>query len=325
MAGPGGGSRGGGSGRSRGGFSGGGNRGGFSGGHRGGFSGGHNPGGFQGGHSRGGFTPRHYGGGFHPPVPPRPMYTGGGYPRTGNNGCCCSGFIITMLLLLIVGGLMFQSCAPMDGASGYSEEVYQDYTDRQYREAFGGSSAYEDNLLISVLVSEDDYSYYYIAWVGDHVVTDINHMLGGSGTVLGQAMTSCINENSYKYSLDSNLAQVMEILTAEVRSLGLHDCFSCTENHTQTASRLINDSDLDLTASTVNNALAAFTDETGIPVVIVVEDMNDVFGGGSDAPMGIVLVLAAAAMVLIVVALIAIMKAWRGRDDAGRDYSETYE
>lgn len=240
MAGPGGGGRAGGGGR------------GFSGGSRGG---GFHGGGFHGGHA---------------PV-------GGMYPRRGSGGCC-GGFLGMLVLPLFVIFMVIYLLIPGCSTNSYDEEKFQDYANEQYQAEFGASDAYEDNLLITVLVDEKEYySYYYIAWVGDHVDTQINHMLGNNDTELGQAMEACISETSYKYSLDSGLAQVMETMTEKIRALNLESSFTCSENHAQVKSHLTNHSDVEMTEDTVNRALEAFTEATGIPVVIVVEDMNKVF------------------------------------------------
>lgn len=272
MAGPGGGGRGGGGGRS----------GGFSGGSRGGFSG-------------GSFRPVHHTGGYH---------RGGWHHHSSHSGGGCLSYVIFLIILALVFLPDMTSSGTFGSAGRYNENAYQDYVNGQYEEAFGSSTAYEDNLLISVLVDDDHYSYYYIAWVGDHVATEINHMLGGNDTALGQIMESCINQSSYKYSLDSNLAQAVELLGEQVGQLGLNDSFTCSENHIQVKSRLINDSNLELTNATVNDALAAFTEKTGIPIVIVVEDMDDVFS--RSLPIGPI-VLGVVVTALVIVAIVKVV------------------
>lgn len=257
MPGPGGGGRGGG------GFGGG-----FGGGRGGGGFGGHR-GGFHGGvHHR----PR-FGGWYH-----RPYYYGGG---------CLGGFIgmliapIIMVLLAIVlifgyvGGAVTE--VSQGGYVSYDEEVFQDYADQQYAREFG-SRAYEDNLLLVFLTSEDNQGYCYIAWVGDHIQTDINYLFGSDGTALGTAMNNSINPSNYKYSLDSNLAQVITTMQQEVEALGLEQSFDCADERVTGNSHLTNYTDLSITEDTVNNALYSFTASTGIPAVIVVEDMEEVFG-----------------------------------------------
>lgn len=294
MPGPGGGAHGGGGSRggggSHGGFGGPGGgvpRGGFGGpmggGPRGGFGGpmGGPHGGFGGpmGGPRGFWGPRWHRG---------PRYYGGG-------GGCLSGIIGTIFSLVIVVvivislfGTMVGSCAARFGGSktqrenhaveiSYDEEALQDFADAQYKAEFKKSTAYEDNLLLVFLISEDYYEYSYIAWVGDHIATDINYLFGNEETELGQAMENCINTNSYKYSLDSNLAQVVESMEKEITSQGLASSFKCEEQHAQVESHLTNKTKLSLTEDTVNDALQQFTETTGIPLVIVVEDMDQVF------------------------------------------------
>ena len=301
MAGPGGGSRGGGGFR---GGSPGGSRGGFNGGSRGGFSG--RPGGSFGGHRPppgGGMHRPPFGGGMHHP-PPRGGFYGGGWhnrPRHygGGNGGCLGGmcsfillpvilifFAVVMLISAIGGNLVIErEPAPNDtyydsGLSvQYDENVFQDYANTQYEAAFGQSSAYEDNILLVFLTEDEEYyDYCYIAWVGDHIETDINYLFGSDETELGQAISDSVNAASYKYSLDSDLARVVQTMQKHVASLGLPGSFQCDEDRSRSRSYLINDSTLDLTEDTVNTALQNFTDATGIPMVIVVEDMADVFG-----------------------------------------------
>ena len=83
--------------------------------------------------------------------------------------------------------------------------------------------------------------------------------------------------SSYKYSLDSNLAQVIETMEHHIVSKGLTSSYSCNEKHIQTDSHLSNYSTIDLTEDTVNTALQNFTVSTGIPIVIVVDAISNVF------------------------------------------------
>lgn len=230
--------------------------------------------------------------------------------------------IIGLFILFLVIYIMLPAGnteITFNDSDGYNEELFQDYTNSQYEKEFGSSDAYEDNLLITVLVEDEEYyNFYYIAWVGDHIDTEINWMMGDNDTELGRAMTSSISETNYKYSLDSDLAAVMKTMTEEIQALGLESSFICDEDHAQVKSHLTNHTSLDMTEETVNDALTAFTDATGIPVVIVVEDMDDVFGstkpaeqvpgspampGGSKGSFGLVGILIVGAVLVIAVTL----------------------
>lgn len=196
--------------------------------------------------------------------------------------------IVLIMFVVAIFGSLLSSCTASSGPMSqsneaqyseveYDEEKFQDYADAQYAAEFGDSTAYEDNLLIVFLTDEDYYSFSYIAWVGDHIATDINYMFGNEETELGQAMEASINTTSYKYSLDSNLAQVMETMEQKITAQGLDSSFKCEEEHVQVESHLTNKTSISMTEDTVNDALKNFTESTGIPVVIVVEDMDEVF------------------------------------------------
>lgn len=204
------------------------------------------------------------------------------------------------MILLIIISVLFSMCGYRntnyyDDVPLYEEEyeglVYdeyalQDYADQRYAEAFGSSAAYEDNILLVFLIDESNYyDFYYIAWVGDHINTDITYMMGGSGSELDDALLSYVNATSYEYSLDSDLAAVVKSLSEQITALGLESSFNCDEDRVIFNSELLNYTGLPMTDETVDNALAAFTDATGIPMVIVVDHAANVFeyvGGASD-------------------------------------------
>ena len=258
------------------------------------------------------------------------MY-GGGWHRTGRYGStgCCGTFFGGIILILMIFFMVWVTDDTGTNVTyddfGYNEELFQDFANEQYEAEFGRSSAYEDNLLITVLTCDDYYNFYYIAWVGDHIDYEINSLLGNNDTTLGRAMNNCISSTNYKYSLDSDLARVMMTMSAEIQALGLNSSYTCTEDHSQVQSHLTNRTGLDMTTATVNDALTAFTDATGIPVVIVVEDVEEVFGSepsrensrspeASAVPWKNVVVLAVMGVVLVAAVVFAV-KAVRRKNE----------
>lgn len=287
MPGPGGGSHGGGGHRGGGGFAGGG----FSGG-------GHRGGGFSSGHH----TPHHHGGGFHGPHFGggwhRPHYGGGWHRRNYGYGGGCLGSIagFAAIPLLIIFAVIYLFGSPVSNNSEiidqntsdtyyiYDENLFQDYADKQYRDEFGSSTAYEDNILLVFLTeSENYYDYYYIAWVGDHIDYEITEMFGNEYTEFGQYVNDNINMSSYKYSLDSNIAAIVSAMEDEIVSKGLASSFTCEENHNQVESHITNKSGVQITDDTVNAALQNFTQTTGISIVVVVDDIDEVFESSSSS------------------------------------------
>ncbi len=308
MAGPGGGSRGGG-------FGGGSRGGGFGGGSGGGFGGGSRGGGFGGGGYRGGYR----GGFYHRPHYYGPRFFGFG-PRYYGGGGCLGGFIGALMapfiLLMIVAVMMFAMIGTTldnvanGGVISYDEATFQEYANTEYYKAFGNSDATEDNLLIVVLTNEETDGYYCIAWIGDNVQDRIINMFGDETTPFGQSIIASIPDY-YAYSLDSNLATVMNTMSGKIQNLGLSSSFKKTYSHDKSpASHLVNYTDLALTEETVNDALVSFTEETGIPAVIVVEEMETVFG--KSLPAGDIMILLILG-VLGVVAIVAIVRVVKNR------------
>lgn len=296
MPGPGGGSRGGG------GFRGGGfSSGGFSGG-------GHRGGGF----GRGPRRPyRGFGGPFGFGWYHRPYMYGGGCL-----GGLLGAFMAPIILIVFAAAFVFASFGNAFGSLSqggdihYDENTFQDYANEQYNAEFGGRGAYEDNILIVFLVDDVEYyDYAYIAWVGDHIDTDINLMFGAENTEFGRAISSYVNLNSYKYSLDSNLAQVIGRMEEKITALGGDSSFTCSEERAEFDSHLTNKTDMQLSADTVDAALKGFTEATGIPIVIVVDEIETVFGRSFSSNTIITLVLAG---ILVVIAIVLIVKAVKG-------------
>lgn len=210
------------------------------------------------------------------------------------------------------------------GVVAYDEEKFQDFADAQYAAEFAGT-AYEDNILLAVLTDESNSNYCYIAWVGDHIATDINYMFGSDGTQLGSAMNASINTANYKYSLDSNLAQVVNQMQKHITQLGVSSAFTCEEEREPVA-HLTNRSDLNLTAETVNVALESFTQATGIPMVIVVDEMEDVFGKTTFSGSPVTAIISVALVVLAVVLIVKGIKSRKKRsDDEDYDRPRDYD
>lgn len=258
MPGPGGGSSGGG-------FRGG--SGGGSGGFRGGSSGGMGGGGFR----PGGFNP---GPQHHRSYRP---YRGFGFYRP--MGCSSVLFIpvflilfIGMMLIWLFGGGTYEGDAITSGSGTYiyDEEKFQAFADQEYQKAFGDSDCYEGNILLAVLTNDEADDYFAIAWVGDEIDPEIRNMFGGY-TELGDAMNQYVNGTYYAYSLDSDLAAVVQSMTSQVAAVSDGTVLS----HSNAYFR--NYSDLDLSQDTVNAALTEFKAQTGIPMVIVVESLEEVF------------------------------------------------
>lgn len=286
--------------------------GGFGGGSRGGGFGG---GGFGGGSRGGGFGGPHFHGGWG--FGPRFGYGRGFYGGAGCLGGLLGMLMAPFILILVVAVMLFSivggavSEASSGGSVNYNEQTFQAYADEQYAIEFGDSKQYESNILIVFLANEEADGYYCIAWVGDHIHHDINMMFGDESSAFGYAMRGSINSEYYEYSLDSNLALAMEKMTSRIEQLGLDSSFRAGKtSDTSIPSHVTNHSELSITEQTVNDALAAFTAATDIPVVIVVDTMENVFGKYLSMETVFILIVL---VVLLIVAIVWIVKAVKNR------------
>ena len=276
MPGPGGGGRSGGfGGGSRGGGFSSGSHGGFGGGSHGGF-GGHRPG-YHGHHHHHYHRPYFFG--FR-----RPFF---GY---GYGGGCLGGLMGMMFAPLIILLIAFSLIINVIGSVGssisnvasggqilYDEPTMEDYADKQYAVEFGNAKEYEDNILIVFLVDEKYDGYYTIAWVGDNIRNGINNMFGNEYTQFGREMKENI-PSYYENSLSRNLAAVVDGMTDSIANLGLDSSFYEDEGSPAGyVSHVTNHSSLEVNEQTINRALKSFTEETDIPIVIVIDNIDNVF------------------------------------------------
>lgn len=230
-------------------------------------------------------------------------------------------FAIVIVVVMIIGLLGSTVMELVNGGSvRYDEASLQQYADSQYAQAFGGT-AYEDNLLIVFLTDPDGYDFTYIAWVGDHIAPEISDLLGDNSTELGRAMASYISDTDYTYSLDTDLARVIKVIGQKIKDMDLSGSFTCQETNADAQSRLINRTDLPMTEETVNQALGKFTEITGIPCVIVVEEAEAVFGRSMS--MGTIAITVVAVVVLAVI-LAGMIRNRRNRGNGEDRYADPY-
>lgn len=281
----------------------------------GGGGGGRAGGGFGGGFGGGGFS----GGGG--------GYRGGGFgffPFFYGGGCLGGMFSFFMLplIFLLVGALLLFgivgnafSTLIRGGNIVYNENKISDYADLQYSEIYGDYPAYEDNLVLVVATESEEYwDYAYILWCGDHISNEMYLTLDSTG-IFGRIISESINDRSYKYSLDTDLARAVELLTEEVKGL---PSYKCKEEPSGAPSKFINNTeDIEMSGDSVETALAAFTAETGIPFSIVVDDAKDIFGKTFSAGDIIGILISVG---LIVFAVIWIVRKYKDKNGGGGDW-----
>ena len=294
----------------RGGFGGGGSRGGGS--RGGGFGGGSRGGGFRGG------------GGFH--RGPRHYHYGGFYHRPYGGGLISGllGIIMLPIIAIFIGVLFLiiyvQSTLNIIADGGeivYNEEKFSQYSMEQYNKYFTDSETYDDNVMIVVLTTEENEEYYCILNPGENLNTKIYDIFGNAQSRFGRIIVGSISDN-YKYTLDTDIAKAVEEVTVVVDNLGLPSSFKeATDKSGAKPSVLINYTDLEITEKTVNNALEDFTEKTDIPMVVVVDTAENVFG--KTMPWGSIIFIIAV-ISLIVFCVYFIIKKVRERKRIDKDF-----
>ena len=192
-------------------------------------------------------------------------------------------FIILIVAISLIANIFGAVGSSISNVSSggqvvYNESTLQDYADQQYAIEFNSAKEYEDNILIVFLVDEKSEGYYTIAWVGDNITEEIYSMFGNEYTEFGYKMKGSI-ASYYKNSLSKNLATVVNGMTDSISNLKLKSSFDRDYGSPSGyVSHVTNNSSLELNEDTINRALEDFTAETDIPIVIVVDDMEEVFG-----------------------------------------------
>ncbi len=305
MAGPGGGSRGGGGGR------------GFGGGGGGSFGGGGGRG-FGGGGFHGGFH-----GGPRPPYHHHHYYGGWGFRRRyygGYYGGGCLGGLLGLILapvivIFMAATLLFVSISGLvsdistGGSYQWDEYALQIYAGDQYDAIYTDEDTYDDNLMILFLADpESDYTYAYIGWVGDNLDERVYNMFGNEYTELGRAFAAKMPE-MYQNSLSKNLALVVGEMEDAVGSGDHYDHYVTAPEGEPLAPRFVNHSSIPITEKTVETSLNSFYEETGLSMSLVVANIDEVFEKGYDSSTIVFLIIGIALLALAIFLIVRAVKA----------------
>lgn len=191
------------------------------------------------------------------------------------------------------------------GIIQYDESTFQDYTQSAYYSNFTDVETQEDGILIVVLAYEDYQEVAYIAWPGDNIENNINNAFS-TGSYFGSYFDSTVNIDNYKYSISKDLSKVIDYMSDRVVSYGNESSFIVDHDMTNAPKSVaINKSKLvDLNEQTLSVSLERFTEETGIPIILLVDDAEAVFGKTIPSSNIVVLVFASIAIIACVVFMI---------------------
>ena len=227
-----------------------------------------------------------------------------------------------IILLLIVALFIFGtvtttlSHVASGGVVSYDEEVFQEYVLDQYDAEFGASKQYESNLLVVLLTNENTHGYYYMAAAGYYVQDDVADFFADGSGSLNRVFEQSINDQSYQNTLSGDLVSLVSKLTRTVE--GLQDGDTALKpgktSDTEISSHVTDYSGYVKDRQYVDEVLAEFTATTDVPIVIVVEDMETVFGRYLPFSTIFTLILM---IVLAVIAIVWIVKAVKNKNKGG--------
>ena len=234
-------------------------------------------------------------------------------------------FIIVISMILIGSfGTAFGNVAN-GGQVIYDEEIMQDYADEQYYAEFGEYDNYENNLLVVFLTNEENDGYYAIAWVGYNLKSNIYNLFGDENTEFGRIVLNTVDYELYKHSLDKNLADVMNKLGDRIASFEYSSPFEEDYPYVnKPTSHLTNKTELQLSESLVNGALEDFTEKTGIPAVIVVDEMEEAIGKSILIQDIILVIILIGLIVFVIVVIVKAIKEKRNADRNGGNGNDGY-
>jgi hypothetical protein len=213
------------------------------------------------------------------------------------------------LFIFSVFGSAFGAIAS-GGQVMYDNKEFESYAMEHYYAEFGETGdSFEDNLLIAFMTDEERGGYYTIAIIGDNVKYEISDMFGNEYTEFGRAMLNSIDPDDYTYSLSRGLDSAVRRMASAVEAKNLGSNFYEEYSHEDSPkSHVVNNSDLSVNETTVNRALEDFTERTDIPVVIVIDSMEEVFGKGFTAEDIFSIIIAVALIALAVVIIVKSVK-----------------
>lgn len=190
-------------------------------------------------------------------------------------------FILPIIFYILTGIMSFFFLISLVDCYGskYNEERFREYASACYEEEFNVEEAHEDNLLIVILTQKGYNECYYISYVGNHVKDNVCNLFGNERSEFGKLMNFTFSSN-YRNSLDTKIIEVMNVMIYQVKSNASTDSFTCDESHIKVESHITNKTNLEIDETKVNEALANFTEETEIPVTIVVDKDINVFRNG---------------------------------------------
>lgn len=215
------------------------------------------------------------------------------------------GIVLFPLLLTIFAVIVFFIYLPPTvqtvrdgGKTVYSDQVADFYRTDAYNDLFEKSSAKEDNLLIVYLVNDEGNQFYCMSKLGANVSGSVTKLFGNEESEFGKIVKGSMDEQ-FKDTFSGSLCTIVDSMGDKIQALNLSSPFTADSDKSALAeSKVINKSSLSVSEIDINASLVAFTEDTGIPAVIVIDEIETVFG--KRMPVGDIALLAIVAIVAVI-------------------------
>ena len=193
----------------------------------------------------------------------------------------------------------------------YDQTVLDEYVSKAYNGAYETSSAKESGLAIIFFHNEDTNAVEYLVSPGSNISSYVTEIFG-TESEFGKYLNENVHKDSYKETLASDLSSAIIHMADKVAELDLISNF--VKNHdlsNMPVSHLVDNTAFALDASTVNSALNTFTEATGIPVVMVVDSAEAVFGRTIPTTDILMVVLILVVIGLVTASMVKKIKAYK--------------
>ena len=166
------------------------------------------------------------------------------------------------------------------GSIVYNDSAAIKYRDDEYAKYFSDTSNEKNSILIVYLVEDKDSKYdqfFCISKSGENISDKITVEFGNNESSFGKAVLSSIDDK-YASSFGGDIAAVMDIMKDKIATLEISSSFKTADTVPDiSVSKVVNYSPLTFSEEAVNDAIEGFSTSTGIPVVVIVDSIENVF------------------------------------------------
>lgn len=217
--------------------------------------------------------------------------------------------IVTIFLLIFLAGacaFLYKILSNQDTKVTLDQEQLNEYCESQYSNEFINSKSYEDNVLFVFLYDKEYSSYEFSVYTGKHFILDAKNYLQGHEirTTISRYLRYATNEEDIEYYLYLSFEEIANDIEGKFSSY--HNC----NDNNEYIYRLKNKTEYEFDNTKIEKSLKAFTDTTGLSVVLLVDTLDDVSEKNKvfNQDVFILIIIMSIVLVIITAAYIFVIK-----------------